>query len=112
MVGRWFSELALTNMVVDHCGSFSDVPLTPMGPGFVDYSLSIVNVDCFVRVIELLGDDLEGVTEVPCPPESPPSTQVEDAISAIEASVQATPTPLILVGQTTCGGLPLLNLVS
>ena len=37
---------------------------------------------------------MEGVTELPGPPESPPSTQVEAALSAIEESVQATPTPL------------------
>ena len=38
-------SLHITNLVVDHRGSFSDVPLTPMGPGFVDYVLSIVNAD-------------------------------------------------------------------
>ena len=39
------------------------------------------------------GDDLEGVIELPGPPESPPpSTQVEGAVS--EESAQTTPTPL------------------
>ena len=65
-----------------------------MGPGFLDYVLSIVNADCAVRVVEAPADDLEGVTELPCPPESSPITQVEGALSAIEESVQATPTPL------------------
>ena len=37
---------------------------------------------------------MEGVTELPGPPKSHPSTQVEGAFSAIEQSVQATPTPL------------------
>ena len=37
---------------------------------------------------------MEGVTELSGPPESPLSTQVEGALSAIEESVQATPTPL------------------
>ena len=63
------------------------MPLVPMGPNFVDYVLSIANVDCTVRVVQASGDDVEGVTELPCPPESPPpppSTQVE----------VATPTPL------------------
>ena len=40
------------------------------------------------------GDDVEGVIELAGPPESPPSTQVEGALSAKEDSVQATPTPL------------------
>ena len=72
------------------------MPLVPMGPGFVDYVLSIVNVDRAVRVVEAPAGDVEGVTELPCPRESPPppSTQVEGALSAIEESVQATLTPL------------------
>ena len=38
---------------------------------------------------------MEGVTELPCPPEPPPpNTQVEGALSAIEESSHATPTPL------------------
>ena len=47
-------------------------------------------------VVEAPGDDLEGVTELPCPPEPPrpPSTQVEGALSAIKESVQASPTQL------------------
>ena len=72
-----FQSLHITNLVVDHRASFSDVPLTPMGPGFVDYVLSIVNVDRSVRVIEPLGDDLEGVIELPCPPESPPTPKLK-----------------------------------
>ena len=47
-----FQSLHITNLVVDHRGSFSDVPLNPMPPGFVDYVLSIVNADRAVRVIE------------------------------------------------------------
>ena len=50
-----------------------------MGPGHVDYVLSIVNADRAMRVIEPPSEDLEGVTELPCPPESPPSTQVDPA---------------------------------
>ena len=60
-----------------------------MGAGFVDYVLSIVNDDRAVRVVQAPGDDVEGVTEL-----SPPSTQVEGALSAKQESVQATPTPL------------------
>ena len=57
--------------------------IVPMGPGFVDYVLSIVNADRAVRVVRAPGDDVEGVTKLPCPPESLPSTEVE----------VATPTP-------------------
>ena len=80
--------------MVEHRGTFSDVPLVPMGAGFVDYVLSIVNADRALRVVQAPGDDVEGVTELSGPPESPPSTQVEGALSAKEESVQATPTPL------------------
>ena len=81
---------------MEHRGSFSDVPLVPMGPGLVDYVLGIFHVDRAVRVVEAPGDDVEGVTELPCPLESPPppSTQVEGALWWIGESVQATPTPL------------------
>ena len=72
-----FQGLHLTNLVVDHRGSFSDFPLTPMGLGFVDYVLSIVNVDHAVRVIEPPADDLEGVIELPCPPESPQAPKLK-----------------------------------
>ena len=34
------------------------------------------------------------MTELPCPPRSPHSTQVEGALSGIKESVHATPTPL------------------
>ena len=34
------------------------------------------------------------MTELPCPPGFPPSTQVAAALSGIEESVWATPTPL------------------
>ena len=34
-----FQSLHITNLVVDHRGSFVDVPLTPLGPSFVDYVL-------------------------------------------------------------------------
>ena len=67
-----FQSLHITNLVVDRWSSFSNVPLTPMGPGFVDYVLSIDNADRAVRVIQPLGDDLEGMTELPCPREPPP----------------------------------------
>ena len=53
---------------MEHRSSFSDVPLVPMGPGFVDYVLSIGNADRVVRVVEAPGDDVDGVTELPCPP--------------------------------------------
>ena len=72
---------------MEHRGTFSDGPLIPMGAGFVDYVLSIVNADCALRVVQAPGDDMESVTELPGPPESPPSTQVEGALSAIEESV-------------------------
>ena len=66
-----FQSLNITKVAVEHRGSFSDVPLVPMGPGFVDYVLSIVNVDRAVRVVQAPGDDVEGVTELPCPPKYP-----------------------------------------
>ena len=44
-------SLHITNLVVDHRSSFSDVPLTPRGPGFVDYVLSIINADRAVWLI-------------------------------------------------------------
>ena len=50
-----------------------------------------------MQVVEAPGDDVEGVTELPCPPEPPPpppNTQVDVALVAIEESVPATPTPL------------------
>ena len=84
-----FQSLNIAKVVVEQRGTFSDVPLVPMGLGFVDYVLSIVNVDRAVRAVEAPGDDLDGVTKLPCPPESPPSTQVEGALSAIEESVEA-----------------------
>ena len=80
--------------MVEHRGTFCDVPLIPMSAGFVDYVLNIVNADRAVRVVQAPGDDVEGVTELLGPPESPPSTQVEGALLAKEDSVQATPTPL------------------
>ena len=87
-----FRSPHLTNLVVDHRCSFSDVPLTPLRLGFVDFVLSIVNADRAVRVIEPPGDDLEGVIELPCPPKPhPPSAQVEGSSLGIEESVQATP---------------------
>ena len=89
-----FQGLNITKLVVEHRGTFSDVPLVPMGANFVDYVLSIVNVDRAVRFVEASSDDIEGVTELRGPPKSPLSTQVEGAISAIEESVQANPTPL------------------
>ena len=89
-----FQSLNIAKLVVEHWVTFSDVPLVPMVAGSVDYVLSIVNAECAVRVIQAPGDDVEGVTELPGPPESPPSTQVEGALSAKEENVKATPTPL------------------
>ena len=86
-----FQSLNIAKLVVEHRGTFSDVPLVPMGAGFGYYVLSIIDADCAVRVVQAPGDDVEGVTELPDPPESPPSTQVEGALSAKEESVQATP---------------------
>ena len=65
-----------------------------MCAGFVAFVLSIVNADCAVRVVKAPGDNVEGVTELFGPLESPPSTQVEGALSAKEDSLQGTPTPL------------------
>ena len=67
--------LNIAKLVVEHRGTFSDVPLIPMVPDFVDYVLSIVNVDHAMRVVEGPSDDVEGVTELPCPPKSPPPPQ-------------------------------------
>ena len=86
-----FQSLNIAKQVVEHRGTFSNVPLVPMGAGFVDYVLSIVNADRAGRVVQAPGDDVEGATELSGPPESPPSTQVEGALSAKEDSVQATP---------------------
>ena len=80
--------------MVQHRGTFCNLPLIPMRAGFVEYVLSIVNADRAVRVVQAPGDDVEGVTELSGPPESSPSTQVEGALSAKEDSVYATPTPL------------------
>ena len=87
-----FQSSHLTNLVVDHLGSFLHVCLTPLPLGFFNYVSSIVNGDRGVWVIQLLGDDLEGVTELPCRPVSPSSTQVRGKLSEIEESVQTTPT--------------------
>ena len=89
-----FESLNIAKLVVEHRGTFSDVPLIPMGAGFVDYVLSIVNADRAMQVVQAPGDDVDGVTELCGPPESPPSSQAEGALSAKEESVQATPTPL------------------
>ena len=97
-----FQSLNIAKLVVEHRGTFSDMPPVPMGAGFVDYVLSIVNADHAVRVVQAgrsPGDGVEGMTELlgplePPPPPPPPSTQVEGALSAIKESVWATPTPL------------------
>ena len=62
-----FQSLNIAKLVVEHRGTFSDVSLVPMGVGFVDYVLNIVNVDRAVRVVQAPGDDVEGVTELPGP---------------------------------------------
>ena len=67
-----FHVLNILKLVVEHRGPFSDVPLVPMGAGFVDYVLSIVNADRDVWVVQAPGDNVEGVTELPGPPEPPP----------------------------------------
>ena len=67
-----FKSLNIVKLVVEHRGTFSDVPLVPMGAGFVDYVLSIVSAHRAVRVVQAPGDDVEGVTELPGPPEPPP----------------------------------------
>ena len=105
-----FQSLNITKVAVEHRGSFSDVPLVPMGPGFVDYVLSMVNADRAMRVVQVPGDDVEGVTELPSPSGSPLGTQVaiaaptalkgkeasaEQSVESLEAKTQpsmATPT--------------------
>ena len=67
-----FQSLNIVKLVVEHCGAFSDVPLVPIGAGFVDHVLSIVNADRAMRVIQAPRDDVEGVTELFGPLESPP----------------------------------------
>ena len=63
-----FQSLNIAKLVVEHRGNFFDVPLVPMGAGFVDYMLSIVTADRAVQVVQAPGDDVEGVTELPGPP--------------------------------------------
>ena len=46
-----FQSLNIAKLVVEHRGTFSDVRLVPMGAGFLDYVLSIVNADHAVRVV-------------------------------------------------------------
>ena len=72
-----FQSLNIAKLVVEHRGTFSDVPLIPMGAGFVDYVLSIVNANLAVRAVEVPGDDVEGVTELPGPLESPPAPKLK-----------------------------------
>ena len=67
-----FQSLNIAKLVVEHRGTFSDVPFVPMGAGFVDNVLSIVNADRAVRVVQVPGDDVEGVTELSGPLEFPP----------------------------------------
>ena len=67
---------------------------SPNGSKSVNSVLRIVNVDRAVWVIQPPSDDLEGVTELPCPFVSRPSTLVEGALSEMEESVQTTPNPL------------------
>ena len=47
-----FQSLNISKLVVEHRGTFSEVPLIPMGAGFVDYVLTIVNADRAVRAVE------------------------------------------------------------
>ena len=89
-----FQSVNIVKLVAEHRGTFGDVLLIPMGDVFVDYVLNIVNDDRALRFVQAPGDDVEGVTELPSPPEPPHITQVEGALSAIEESVRATPTPL------------------
>ena len=73
-----FQSLDIAKLVVEHRGTFFDVPLVPMGAGFVDYVLSIVNADRAVRAVEAPGDDVEGMTELPGPLESPYTKRAEE----------------------------------
>ena len=59
-----FQSLNIAKLVVEHRGTFSNVPFVPMGAGFVDCLLSIVNANCAVRLVQAPGDDVEGVTEL------------------------------------------------
>ena len=64
-----FQSLNITKLVVEHRGSFSDVPLVPMvpmGAGFVDYVLSIVNAHCAVRVVPSEGAIRRALLEGQC----------------------------------------------
>ena len=96
-----FWSLHITNVVVDHWVSFSDVRLTAMPPGFVDYVLGVVNADRRVRVIQAPNDVLEGVTALPCPPTFAPNTQFQVAPPKTSEGVQATPSPSNKVGPTS-----------
>ena len=95
MTKRGCIGVHITNLVVDRQGSFLEVSLTPMPPSYVSYMLCDVNANCAVQVIQPPGDDLEGVTQLPCPPvPPPPGTQVQGTLSYTHESVKATPTPL------------------
>ena len=52
-----FQSLNIAGLMVEHWGTFSDVPLVPRGTGFVDYVLSIVIADRAVRVVQAPGDN-------------------------------------------------------
>ena len=88
-----FRACTSQKLVVGHRGSFCGCSPHPNGSKFCRLWLSIVNSDHAVLVIELPGDDLEGVVELLCPRESPLGLQVEAALSGKE-SFHAIPGPV------------------
>ena len=85
-----FQSLNIAKLVVEHRGTVSDVPLVPMGAGFVNYVLSIA---ALLMLIVLCGSFKRAVMMWRAWPtflallSPPPSTQVEGALSTIQESV-------------------------
>ena len=89
----WFSKLKHREAGSGALGYFFRCAPRPNGCRFVDYVLNIVNVDRVVRVVEAPGDDVEGVTELPGRPESPPVPKLKVHFR-LSRTIQATATPL------------------
>ena len=76
-----FQSLNIAKLVVEHRGTFSDMPLVPMGASFVDDVLNIVNADRAVRVVQAPGDVWRAgpgfLALLSPPPPSPPAPKLK-----------------------------------